>query len=217
MVRSKRELTEWTCRGCGLTIESHLRNRLYCSSDCSFLYRATRNLSKCLLCGDSDPTKIWFWPTSELREEAERRSLVFAEAHERCRRTAIDRTGRATECQCFKCARARGEDPKQRSSSSQERTRKVTAGFRENRDYALERANWICEICQLPIDRTAPPFDDRSPAVDHIVPVREGGSDHLDNLRATHRWCNLRREHPGFGDDQKIYEDARMRFLGREA
>lgn len=216
MVRPKPDLVEWTCRGCGLTIQSHLRDRLYCSSDCSLLYRFTRTSSTCPLCGDSDPDRIWFWPTYELRTEAEQRELAFAEAHERCRRAEMDNAGRPTECECFECARARGEDPRQRSTGSGGRTRKVTVAFRRNRDHILERAGWICEICQLPIDRDAHPFHDRAPSVDHSIPVREGGSDDFDNLRASHRWCNIRREHPYDGYDQQILEEARTRFLGPE-
>lgn len=216
MIRTKRELAKWTCRGCGLTTESHLRSRVYCSSECSFLYRATRALCRCPICKDRDLAKIDFWPTSELRAEAEQHQLAFAEAHERCRRAKIDSTGRPTECQCFQCARARGEKPQQGSTGTSNSTRKVTSEYRKNRDYILERAGWTCEICQLPIDRDALPFHDKAPAVDPIIPVRDGGWDDLDNLRAAHRWCNLRREHPGFGHDQKIFEDARTRFLEHE-
>ncbi|WP_442884843.1 HNH endonuclease [Arthrobacter sp. Soc17.1.1.1] len=74
----------------------------------------------------------------------------------------------------------------------------------------------MCEICSLPIDRNADPFDDRGPTADHIIPVSDGGTDDVDNLRAAHRWCNLRRE-SAFGSDQEVFEDARTRFLGVES
>lgn len=70
----------------------------------------------------------------------------------------------------------------------------------------------MCQICEIPLDRQAPPFDDRAPAVDHIVRVTDGGGDELDNLRSTHRWCNLRREHFLFGEDDLVAEAARARF-----
>ncbi|MBD8485936.1 HNH endonuclease [Frigoribacterium sp. CFBP 8759] len=51
----------------------------------------------------------------------------------------------------------------------------------------LKRDAWTCQICQLPIARDAHVHDDLSPAVDHIIPRRDGGGDELENLRAAHR------------------------------
>jgi hypothetical protein len=66
--------------------------------------------------------------------------------------------------------------------------------------------------CDIAIDRGALPFEDRAPAVDHIVRATEGGGDGLYNLRAMHRWCNLRREHFLFVEDDVVAEAARARF-----
>ncbi|MHA7210072.1 HNH endonuclease [Arthrobacter sp. MDT1-65] len=211
MVRTKRELSEWTCQGCGFTLQSHLRNRLYCSYDCWLLYRMAKSSIGCTICGCKDPNHIWYWPTPELRAEAERLGLVFAKEHQHCRRAKIDSIGRLTACWCAACTRARGEELKRNSSGSRELGRVITPAYRENRKRVLERSDWMCEICALPIDRNASSFDDRSPTPDHIIPLRDGGTDDLENLRAAYRWCNLRRE-SGFGDDQEIFEDARTRF-----
>lgn len=89
--------------------------------------------------------------------------------------------------------------------------------FARNRPIVLKRDDWECRICGIPIDREAMPFEDRAPAVDHIVRVTDGGSDELDNLRATHRWCNLRREHYLFGEDDLVAKAARARFGGAPA
>lgn len=214
MGRTRRGLAEWTCQGCGFTIHSHLRNRLYCSDDCSLLYRIAKSNSDCI-CGEKETDVISFWPTPELRAEAERAGRAFAEAHKHCRKAMIDSIGRLTACWCASCIRSRGEDRQRATSGSRKATRVPTPEFRKNRKQVLERGGWTCEICELPIYHEASPFDDRAPAVDHIIPVRHGGTDDLDNLRAAHRWCNLRRE-SGFGYDQQIFADARIRFLNVE-
>lgn len=47
-----------------------------------------------------------------------------------------------------------------------------------------------CGICGQPIDYQAPYLDPRSYVVDHIIPVKHGGPDTLDNKQASHRACN---------------------------
>lgn len=61
---------------------------------------------------------------------------------------------------------------------------------------AIRRAVWerdggICGLCSLPV-----PFD-RTMHADHILLKSMGGSDALENLRTTHRACNLRRNDEG--------------------
>lgn len=54
-----------------------------------------------------------------------------------------------------------------------------------------ERDGWRCQLCLDPVDRDAHYLDNWAPSLDHIVPRSMGGSDHADNLRTTHRWCNV--------------------------
>lgn len=53
-----------------------------------------------------------------------------------------------------------------------------------------ERDEWTCQLCFDAIDRDADPNSDWAPSLDHIIPSSQGGSDGVENLRATHRWCN---------------------------
>ncbi|KKL04855.1 hypothetical protein LCGC14_2611870 [marine sediment metagenome] len=51
----------------------------------------------------------------------------------------------------------------------------------------LERCEdvaWICYICNLRI-----PKDKVS--LDHIIPILNGGANHIDNILPTHRGCNF--------------------------
>ena len=57
--------------------------------------------------------------------------------------------------------------------------------------YAVyQRDDWTCQLCLEPVDRSADPWSDWYPSLDHIVPQSHGGSDEWDNLRLAHRWCN---------------------------
>lgn len=70
---------------------------------------------------------------------------------------------------------------------------------RRNKSYGLTwldrmalfaRDDWTCQICSEPVDYTADPLSDWYPSIDHIVPQSHGGSDDVENLRTSHRWCN---------------------------
>lgn len=57
----------------------------------------------------------------------------------------------------------------------------------------LDRDGWQCQLCWRPIDPLCRMPQPGAPTVDHIVPVSEGGTDALDNLRAAHFDCNRKR------------------------
>jgi hypothetical protein len=56
-----------------------------------------------------------------------------------------------------------------------------------------ERDNWLCGICRDashlvdPAVRRPGPL---APSIDHIVPVRSGGTDTRDNVQISHWFCN---------------------------
>lgn len=58
---------------------------------------------------------------------------------------------------------------------------------RKLRQFIFERDNYVCGICQKPIE----PGD--AIHVDHIFPWSKGGSDEPDNLQAAHGSCNVRK------------------------
>lgn len=69
-----------------------------------------------------------------------------------------------------------------------------------------DRDNWICSICDLPIRKNT--TDTKDPGylhIDHIEAKAHGGSDEIENLRATHGFCNMSR---GAGNEWKSKEDA---------
>lgn len=206
-----RPLTASRCGGCGVEYPTHLRNRKYCVNECRLAYLAARS-GRCHGCLEEIALSCDEQFVARVRGEWEAVSTAFAALHEGCRRKIIDESGRPVGCGCSRCKRARGDAAPRLRLAPQARSRDVTPQFQWNRPIVLERDAWVCQICYIPINREALPFDDRAPAVDHIVRVTDGGSDELDNLRATHRWCNLRREHFLFGEDDLVAEAARVRF-----
>lgn len=55
------------------------------------------------------------------------------------------------------------------------------------------RDNYICHVCDGPVDMTLPHNDRMAPTRDHIVPRYAGGSHDPSNLKLAHRGCNSRR------------------------
>jgi 5-methylcytosine-specific restriction endonuclease McrA len=88
----------------------------------------------------------------------------------------------------------------QRSLIKRERARRRTDAIRANgpverytRQEIGDRADWICGICNDPVDPTSEHPDPLSPSVDHIVPIALGGTDTRDNVWITHWGCNHER------------------------
>ena len=211
---TKRALQEVACRGCGATMLTHLRNRAYCSTNCRLMNTVARSLGRCSVCGERDPDQVGLWLTIDIRSEAERIGVLFADAHMGCRRAELDRAGRTLNCPCVGCRRARGEDttPTSRAPAGAA-TRHPTADYLRNRPIVLERDKWVCQICFLQIDRMAQSSEDQAATVDHIQQRWAGGNDDVDNLRAAHRWCNIQRESIWrWGTEALILEAARKRF-----
>ncbi len=61
-----------------------------------------------------------------------------------------------------------------------------TRAWRKIRAVVLERDRWECQL-------EYPGCQGRATHVDHVLPIRFGGTNSLANLRAACRSCNLRR------------------------
>ena len=63
-----------------------------------------------------------------------------------------------------------------------------------DRGEVFVRDNWTCQLCGLPVDATASPFDPASPTVDHVVPLSRGGEHTLTNAQCSHLGCNAAKQ-----------------------
>lgn len=76
-------------------------------------------------------------------------------------------------------------------------TRRARLANVETKPYSrheiFERDRWMCQLCQLPVDRHAHYQDDQAPSIDHVVPISLGGPDAPENVQCAHRLCNSRK------------------------
>jgi hypothetical protein len=54
-----------------------------------------------------------------------------------------------------------------------------------------QRDEWVCGICQHPIDANVKCPDAQSPSIDHIIPIARGGTHERGNVQAAHLGCNV--------------------------
>lgn len=208
---------EVVCRGCEVTFFSHIA-AVYCSDDCSFLARCLIATGECMFCHRKADQRPLLMLTLGMRNEYDRISHEFAREHAKCLRNHLEAEGRAPACRCRRCRRELERDRsgdtrpiKTTRSLSRDGSRARKGGYQRHRDVVLERDEYLCSICGLPLDPNVDHLDDQYATLDHIIRVSEGGGDEPDNLRAAHRWCNLARERD-LSTDEEIREVAISKF-----
>jgi 5-methylcytosine-specific restriction endonuclease McrA len=85
---------------------------------------------------------------------------------------------------------------KERNKEYIERSHQLTYEAHKQRQVILDIYGTDCYICNEPIDLTAkgrPPHENwqKSYWVDHVVPIRLGGTSDISNLRPSHAQCNI--------------------------
>jgi len=55
-----------------------------------------------------------------------------------------------------------------------------------------ERDKWVCQICQIKVDKNLKWPNQLSPSLDHIIPLSGGGNHTEDNVQLAHLGCNIR-------------------------
>ncbi|MGR6320784.1 HNH endonuclease [Micromonospora soli] len=89
-----------------------------------------------------------------------------------------------------------------RSRNSLRRARKRAVRYEVFRhEEIFERDGWRCQICRRMTDRTAPRFHPRSPTLDHVIPLSQGGPHTRANTRCACFECNSKRGDRG-GNEQ---------------
>lgn len=81
---------------------------------------------------------------------------------------------------------------------------------KSQRQVVRDRAGNCCEYCRLPASSSSVPFH-----VDHIIPIKHGGSDDNENLCLACYKCNSHKSHDLVGFDPETQEIARL-FHPRE-
>ncbi|MFC5634725.1 HNH endonuclease [Streptomyces bullii] len=68
------------------------------------------------------------------------------------------------------------------------------------RDAIGERDRWKCGQCGRKVDRTLAYPHPRSPSLDHVVPLSQGGAHSPENVQITHLECNVSKGARGGGE-----------------
>lgn len=61
------------------------------------------------------------------------------------------------------------------------------------RALVAEHDEWVCGICNKPVDPNVKHPDPKYGSIDHIIPISMGGSSDNGNLQLAHLVCNLRK------------------------
>lgn len=200
--RKKRAARPALCPQCESEYTAHAPEQKYCSMRCSLKATRAAQLSKvltktCLACGDQFTTrdarvvgcstacKHWArkYPgrTRALLSQCETCGNLFegSRANMRfCSRRCIAYAGKH-----IRRARERGNDAEPVSRSA-----------------ILERDRWKCQLCRKPIPKTLKAPHPRSPSLDHIIPLSQGGAHRPANVQAAHLGCNVSKGNRGGGE-----------------
>ena len=69
-----------------------------------------------------------------------------------------------------------------------------------DRDAVGDRDEWRCGICRRRVYREVKYPSPRSASLDHVVPLSQGGTHLMSNVRISHLECNVRRGNRGGGE-----------------
>jgi len=100
------------------------------------------------------------------------------------------------------CSRDCGPMPLEFSKRLRAMATRVSPTLR--RQEVFERDNWLCHICGELIDSIAENRLDR-PSLDHVIPIAAGGTHTLDNVRASHLRCNIRKSDLMLDEDELMF------------
>lgn len=160
--KPKKELTEKTCRVCGVRL-SPSSSALSCSKSCQRKYKRKQHTERmaqrrwtCQQCG-----LTWLGRKANVCQE--------------CRTIASRETMRAQRT---------------RSKAAKRGARLQTFGRKITLRRLIERDGIRCGICGRNTNIRAHYLSDDYPSVDHIVPVSHGGAHSWTNVRVAHRGCN---------------------------
>lgn len=181
---------ERTCTYCDGPLRTTNPKALYCTLACGKRAAFAR-----------DPTKQDRVNAANRAQQAERRAnyVPLSRIHfiicPYCDELSTVRRSCALSCRKDECRRARARH-RLASGIVRQRSARIAPSARVepfDRMDIFERDDWICGICQKPVDKTLKWPDKGSRTIDHIVPLSLLGDHTPENVRLAHMVCNVTR------------------------
>lgn len=165
------------CMVCGLMFRSHVKKK-YCSTDCS--RSAQREIERVRYYGANVPTCI---ECGEPRDTSQKHNRYCSE----------------------KCRSKREADNKRRGKQRRRAAKKHVQAEVFNSDDVFSRDRWRCQRCgRKCLRRFSHSHLDRSPTLDHIIPLSKGGPHTLANCQLLCWACNSNKGDKIGGDQLRI-------------
>lgn len=169
--------TARNCEACGTDISATQRAK-FCSLRCKEIARGQR-LAEPL------PER-----TCELPECGKRYQPYKATQRACCERHGHTLWNRESRADGRQKPEPWTEARKERWKRRQELKRATSSGRPVVREDIGDRDDWVCYLCEQPIDRQLIWPDPESATTDHVIPLSRGGEHDPDNVRITHARCN---------------------------
>lgn len=202
-----------SCRNCGITFRKSDQGGnsrgLFCTNKCAGQYRSRRNgtrlrklLQSVLSEMDCRMVKLMAAFRAERKSIEARFAKAIAEECAEC----LD-CGKSLEISeskywkvpkyCCDCLRKRSRKPGNRKHTARAGKKGLPKSYAVTIDKVGERDNWMCQLCEKPIEDRSDRQGPMSPCIDHIVPINhEHNNKHghtMDNVQIAHRVCNERK------------------------
>lgn len=91
------------------------------------------------------------------------------------------------------CSTKCAEDVRGKINNSTRRLRTESPDIRISRFEIYSRDNWVCQLCNKPVNRELTWPHKQCASLDHILPLARGGTNAITNLQLAHYSCNSRR------------------------
>jgi hypothetical protein len=216
---SQRQLKTIFCRHCETVFEWPIlpgRPRLYCSTSCrrnadkllaAEKYDKERRVWYFLDCGTCNkPVKTVFkhqrFCSQKCRQQHYSKKAVeryWASRPERkkwvcgwCNEELWWPTQYNGSCAYHDDCRKQAKQAENRKKNAKRGGARLSGEKFSHEDVAA-RDNYVCYLCGDRVDMTISRLDNFGANLDHVIPISRGGVDSFDNVKLTHRICNIKK------------------------
>lgn len=162
------------CRACFTTFTTRDSRKVYCGGPCAKAFSVVVRVRypRCEVCGRSFTVHGNSWKRNTCSEDCRlelrriQNRLEWERNYERAKRVARKHTA-------LRRARLKGV---------------AVEDF--THEQVFHRDHWTCHLCGLSINPRLRRPHPGAASLDHIVPLSLGGPHTLDNVAASHAWCN---------------------------